>query len=201
MGVFRLIARALLSGRSPTPRRRTAPPPPKGPRPGPRRAPRAKPRNPDPPEPASGTHPAAVATVVRIETITASRQRTISGRCWVVDGDTIVIDRINVRLAGIDAPELDHPWGQRSKWALVALTRGKRVTAEVTGGLSYDRVVARCVLDDGRDLAAELVKQGLAIDWATYSGGYYRHLEPDGIRKRLWRADRRQRGAASQRRS
>lgn len=114
----------------------------------------------------------------------------------MIDGDTIVIGKVNIRLAGIDAPELDHPYGQASKWALVALTRGRRVTAEVTGELSYDRVVARCLLDDGRDLAAELVKQGLAIDWARYSGGAYRDLEPEGIRKRLWRADRRQWGEA-----
>lgn len=134
------------------------------------------------------------ATVVRVETIVAARQRILSGPAWVIDGDTIVIDRINIRLAGIDAPELDHPWGQKSKWALVALTRGRRVTAHVTGEMSYDRVVARCLLDDGRDLAAELVRQGLAIDWPKYSGGCYRALEPEGVRKRLWRADARQRG-------
>lgn len=200
MGLFRLIVRALSSGASPQPRRRARPLQ-KNPPPRPWGEPRAKSRLTVAKEAPPGARRRASAAVVRVETVVASRERAISGRCWVVDGDTIVIDRINVRLAGIDAPELDHPWGQRSKWALVALTRGKRVTAEVTGGLSYDRVVARCVLDDGRDLAAELVKQGLAIDWATYSGGYYRHLEPDGIRKRLWRADRRQRGAASQLRS
>ena len=130
--------------------------------------------------------------MVRVETIAAARRREISGRCWVIDGDTVVIDRINIRLAGIDAPELDHPWGQKSKWALVHLTRGRKVTAHVTGELSYDRVVARCTLEDGRDLAEELVKQGLALDWPHYSGGRYAAFEPEGVRKRLWRADRRQ---------
>jgi micrococcal nuclease len=33
----------------------------------------------------------------------------LRGRCWVIDGDTIVIDNVRLRLAGIDAPELDHP--------------------------------------------------------------------------------------------
>src|SRR5690349_17947163 len=95
----------------------------------------------------------------------------LRGKCWVIDGDTIVINNVHVRLAGIDAPELDHPWGQRSKWALVQLCKGQRITAHVRPELSYDRVVAECFLPDGRDLAAELVRGGLALDWAKFSGG------------------------------
>ena len=49
----------------------------------------------------------------------------------VIDGDTIVINNIRVRLAGIDAPELDHPWGQRSEWGLVQLCKGQTVTARI----------------------------------------------------------------------
>jgi micrococcal nuclease len=62
------------------------------------------------------------------------------------------------------------------------------------GGLSYDRTVAKCYLEDGTDLAAELVKQGLALDWPKFSGGAYRHLEPEGIRKKHWRAAAKQQG-------
>jgi micrococcal nuclease len=118
----------------------------------------------------------------------------ITGRCWVIDGDTIVIDNMHIRLAGIDAPELDHPWGQQSKWALVKLCKGQTVTARIKPEISYDRVVAECFLPDGRDLAAELVKAGLALDWPKFSGGKYRHLEPADARQRLWRAQLRQRG-------
>ena len=116
------------------------------------------------------------------------------GRCWVIDGDTIVINNIRLRLAGIDAPELDHPWGQRSKWALVQLCKGQTVTARIKPELSYDRMVAECFLPDGRDLAAELVRIGLALDWPKFSGGKYRHLEPEDARRKLWRAHARQRG-------
>jgi micrococcal nuclease len=49
-------------------------------------------------------------------------------------------------------------------------------------------------LPDGRDLSAEMVKAGHAIDWRKFSGGKYRQLEPDGIRKKLWRCDARQKG-------
>lgn len=118
----------------------------------------------------------------------------VRGRCWVVDGDTIVIDKMHIRLAGIDAPELDHPWGQQSKWALVKLCKGETVTAHIKPEMSYDRLVAECFLPDGRDLAAELVKAGLALDWPKFSGGKYRHLEPAEVRRRLWRASLRQGG-------
>jgi micrococcal nuclease len=118
----------------------------------------------------------------------------IRGRCWVVDGDTIVIDQIHIRLAGIDAPELDHPWGQQSKWALVRLCKGQTITARIKPEMSYERVVAECFLPDGRDLAAELVKAGLALDWPKFSGGKYRQLEPADARKKLWRANLRQGG-------
>jgi endonuclease YncB( thermonuclease family) len=122
----------------------------------------------------------------------ASPGTQVQGRCYVIDGDTIVINSTHIRLAGIDAPELDHPWGQKAKWALVALCKGQRVTAHIRPELSHDRVVATCLLDDGRDLAQELVSQGLALDWAAYSGGKYRVCEPPDARRRLWKTAMRQ---------
>lgn len=120
--------------------------------------------------------------------------RVVTGRCWVIDGDTIVIGTLHIRLAGIDAPELDHPWGQQSKWALVKLCKGQTITARIKPEMSHDRLVAECFLPDGRDLAAELVKAGLALDWPKFSGGKYRHLETADARKKLWRANVRQSG-------
>ncbi|AYM10844.1 hypothetical protein G6L58_07340 [Agrobacterium tumefaciens] len=118
----------------------------------------------------------------------------LQGTCWVVDGDTIVIDNRHIRLAGIDAPELDHPYGKQSKWALVKLCKGQTITARIRPELSYDRVVAECFLSDGRDLSAEMVSAGMALDWPKFSGGKYRHLETPDARRKLWRADARQRG-------
>jgi micrococcal nuclease len=112
----------------------------------------------------------------------------------VVDGDTICINRKTIRLSGIDAPELDHPYGERAKSAMIRLCRGQVIRAEVHEGLTHDRLVATCYLPDGRDLGAELVKMGLAVDWPKYSGGKYRALEVEGIRKKLWRCDARQKG-------
>ncbi|MGB3554932.1 MAG: thermonuclease family protein, partial [Jannaschia sp.] len=88
----------------------------------------------------------------------------------------------------------NHPYGQKAKWALVALCKGQVVRAEVAEQDAYGRTVARCYLPDGRDLSAEMVKVGLAIDWPKFSDGKYRALETAGVRKRLWLADARQKG-------
>lgn len=107
------------------------------------------------------------------------------GRAYVIDGDTIVIKRRKIRLAGIDAPELDQAFGQKSKWAMVDICKGQVITARLNGETSHDRLVGTCFLPDGRDIGAELIKRGLALDWTHYSGGKYRHLEPRGIRRQL----------------
>ena len=152
--------------------------------------------------------------VIRYEETTQTRRRTsrqqtitrqiteieivsvyeVRGRAWVIDGDTIDIGGRRIRLAGIDAPELDHPFGKNAKWALVNLCKGHEVRAVFDGDLSYDRTVATCYLPDGRDLSAEMVKTGMAIDWPKFSRGKYSGLEPAGIRRRLWRCDARQKG-------
>ena len=112
----------------------------------------------------------------------------------MVDGDTIVIQKTQIRLFGVDAPELDHPHGKNAKWALVNLCKGKTIRAEVIEQDAYGRTVAKCHLQDGRDLSAEMVKLGLAIDWPKFSGRKYSSLEVPGVRKKLWLADARQKG-------
>lgn len=118
----------------------------------------------------------------------------VTGTAYVVDGDTLRIGKKQIRLFGIDAPELDHPFGQKAKWALVRLCKGQTVRAEIRERDAHDRTVAKCFLPDGRDLSAEMVKMGLAIDWPKFSGGTYSHLEQPGVRKSLWLADARQKG-------
>jgi micrococcal nuclease len=118
----------------------------------------------------------------------------IEGKAYVVDGDTIVIAKTQIRLFGVDAPELNHPLGQKAKWALVNLCKDQIITAEILETDGHGRAVARCHLTDGRDLSAELVKQGLAIDWPKFSGGIYKHFETSDARKKLWLADARQKG-------
>lgn len=132
--------------------------------------------------------------IVQRTTVVVSRATVVQGRAYVIDGDTIDIDGTRIRLFGIDAPELDHPYGRNAKWALINMCKGQTIRAELEGGFSHDRSVAKCFLPDGRDLSAEMVKIGLAVDWPKFSGGRYSHMELPGVRKRLWRCDARQKG-------
>ena len=138
--------------------------------------------------------PSQTVTQVSITKTTVSvvdAPQIISGKCHVIDGDTIAIGKQKIRLAGIDAPELNKPYGKKAKWALVELCKGQNVTAKLTGETSYDRVVARCFLDDGRDLAAEMVKMELALDIPHFPDADYKHLEtPTSRRKLRWRPNK-----------
>jgi len=141
-------------------------------------------RTPDPsPPPFDETTAQQVVETVRL-----------SGPAYVIDGDSLVICRTQVRLFGVDAPEINHPYGKKAKWALHGLCKDRLVRAEVTERDAYGRTVARCFLPDGRDLSAEMVRLGLALDWAKFSGGVYRHMETPEARRKLWLADARQKG-------
>lgn len=100
----------------------------------------------------------------------------------------------HIRLFGVDAPELTHPYGQKAKEALSKLLDGQDIRAEVTNQDRNGRVFARCYLPDGRDLSAEMVKFGLALDWPKYSGGIYKPLEKQNLRGKLWLTEAHQQG-------
>ena len=124
----------------------------------------------------------------KLKTNETEKFPAITGKCHVVDGDTIHIGKHKIRLAGINAPELDEPYGQQAKWALVKLCKGKIITAYPDGEKSYERIVATCFLDDGSDLAAEMVKMELALDIPMFPNADYRHLEtPNSRRKLTWK--------------
>jgi endonuclease YncB( thermonuclease family) len=79
---------------------------------------------------------------------------------------------------------------------LVRLCKGHQVNVEIDHIDEYGRAVAKCTLEDGTDLSAEMVRQGLALDWPKFSQGCYRPLEVAGVRRKLWLADARQKGRA-----
>lgn len=86
----------------------------------------------------------------------------------VIDGDTFVVtDLAVIRLWGVDAPEMDQPFGQEAKEALIKLLGHRRLTIEQKG-TSFRRLVAR-VHAGRQDVALELLKQGLAWHDSRYA--------------------------------
>jgi micrococcal nuclease len=116
-------------------------------------------------------------------------QGTITGPAYVQDGDTIYINHEPVRLAGIDAEELDEPHGVEAREHLRQLIGGEVVTC-FWEGYSYKRKVGHCYAGgflqlSRHDLNATMVQDGYALDCYNYSHGLYRSLEPAGARSRL----------------
>ena len=116
---------------------------------------------------------------------------TLTGAAYVHDGDTLYIDHKPVRLAGIDAEELDEPHGIEARDHLRQLVSGYTVRCEWEGW-SYQRHVGVCHVVTANErwqvtynLNARMVGDGYALDCAHYSKGLYRSLEPAGARSRL----------------
>lgn len=114
-------------------------------------------------------HNASIVVAVAVASILAggatAGQVLQSGKCVkVIDGDTVVIDcdhnRRTVNIDGIDAPELDQPWGKEVRSFVKGMLKGKEVEVEIVDS-SGDTVRAR-VFVDGVDLSEMLVSRGLA---------------------------------------
>ncbi len=111
----------------------------------------------------------------------AGAERAFSGAISVVDGDTIDVGDVRVRLLGIDAPEQHQHCGARGTptWACGAwVTHSVRQWLDAQsahcvrhGHDRYGRVIARCSLG-GQDIGAALVATGLAFAAARYSDAY-----------------------------
>ncbi|MZR14267.1 thermonuclease family protein [Maritimibacter sp. DP07] len=105
----------------------------------------------------------------------------------MVDGDTLWLGRIKVRLNGIDAPERGQPRFAAATRALRDVTRGQVVTRRLNGEKSYDRYIGSCFVGSV-DVAAFVIASGNALDCARYSGGRYRSLETQEARRYITQA-------------
>ena len=113
----------------------------------------------------------------------------------VKDGDSLVVDsngrEAEVRLADIDTPEFNQPWGEEARDALRALVDGKEVRLELVGGDAYRRIVAHVSVGDV-DVNAELVRRGLAWVRRAYDPAASLVALEDGARQAergLWADD------------
>lgn len=100
----------------------------------------------------------------------------MTGAVHVVDGDTIRMNGMALRLSGIDAPELAQLCGGAScglaaRAALQRLTYAKTVTCVEETRDRYKRIVARCVVD-GVDIAAAMTRAGHALAYRQYGSAY-----------------------------
>ena len=117
---------------------------------------------------------AAVATVYRCSALivvfllsVAVFGKDFSGRVVrVIDGDSIEVlhggRAEQLRLSGIDCPEMGQAFGRRAKQFTSQLAFGKEVAVKVVEYDRYDRTLGEVTLPDGKDLNRELVRAGYA---------------------------------------
>lgn len=104
-----------------------------------------------------------------------------SGRVVVIDGDTIDVGDVRVRIHGIDAPEKDQKCTskQDQQWpcgAWVSAQVRERLQGRIATCVrveidKYGRVVATCSVN-GDDVGRGLVSDGLAFAYRKYSMAY-----------------------------
>lgn len=114
-----------------------------------------------------------------------------SASAWILsychDGDTCAF-KMNgktkyVRFLGVDAPEIDQPFGVEAQKFSESLLKNKEVGIKCDG-TSYYR--STCSLDvNGKDIESALVKRGLAMDSPRYSGGHYAKEQQYAQNKKL----------------
>jgi endonuclease YncB( thermonuclease family) len=104
----------------------------------------------------------------------------ITGSVYVIDGDTIEISNVRIRLNGIDTPEIEQIcrtnvliWhcGVEATKAMRHLTKGKTVTCIGNTKDQYGRLIANCFAD-GVNLNAIMVESGMALAYRHYSLEY-----------------------------
>lgn len=111
-----------------------------------------------------------------------SGRPNLHGRTRVIDGDTLEVGGVRVRIFGIDAPEHDQtcPRNDDSRWAcgtwatkqMQARFGGKELRCAPKDRDRYGRIVAICRDADGTDIGAALTGAGAAMAYRRYSLDY-----------------------------
>lgn len=141
---------------------------------------------------------------------TSADAQAIVGSADIVDGDSIKINGVAIRLHGIDAAEMAQTcaaapsatrfmvsapstWncGLDARRALARLIGHSEVSCVETTIDKYGRTVARCRAGE-KDLGAEMVRQGHAWAFVRYSTDYVEiEKEARAARRGIWQADTR----------
>ena len=120
------------------------------------------------------------------------------GQASIIDGDTLEIHRIRIRLWGIDAPESSqlcrdddsslYRCGAQAANDLDAFIARRPVDCAPMNLDQYGRTVATCSTG-GADLGEWLVRSGLALDWPLFSKGRYEAAQHDAERigRGIWK--------------
>ena len=127
----------------------------------------------------------------------SKEEKIISGKARVVDGDTIKINEISIRLYGIDAPEKNqicmglsgesYNCGLSStRFLKTLIDNSTRVECSYKNLDRYGRIIGKCIshtkIENSNetvpfDINYEMVRNGRAVEYKRYSKGEYFEAE------------------------
>jgi endonuclease YncB( thermonuclease family) len=142
----------------------------------------------------------AVVLIERYCTTEHVRFSPREGNVVYMDGDTLKVDETEVRLFGIDAPELHQmctkpdgkEWacGRAAQARLKALVARRVIDCEPRGKDRFRRTVSICSTSGVPDLGGALVRDGFAIALPNSSGAYINAEDEARAAKRgIWDGD------------
>ena len=116
-------------------------------------------------------------TTLLLMTALAVAPGDISGRADVIDGDTLRIGDVTIRLAGLDAPELRQSCGavacgEMARDTLQSMIGDQEIACTPTGDRTYGRIVATCRTEMIEDIGAAVVARGSAMNAPRYLPDY-----------------------------
>jgi len=132
-----------------------------------------------------------VLTLAALAVVAGRRPAEIAGRARVVDGDSLVVARTEIRLYGVDAPEYrqiceraGQPWacGVAARSALEGIIAGRALTCRPREEDRYGRSVAICFAG-GVDVGAAMVRAGNAVAYGAYEAD---ERDARDARRGLW---------------
>ena len=118
----------------------------------------------------------ALGLLVILRHIPTSLPEQVQGWAKVIDGDSLIINEMRIRLVGIDAPEGPQTctkngksWrcGVESARALRKLIGKRKVACESHGTDKHDRMLAVCTAG-GAELNRWMVENGWAVSYSDY---------------------------------
>lgn len=120
------------------------------------------------------------------------REERSRGMGIAIDGDSLRLDGVEIRLMGIDAPEFDQPCFREGRpWRCGPAARAHLARALAQGEANcvsnqrdrYGRALARCSVN-GVEINAAMVREGMAF---AYGDAYRREqAEARDARRGLW---------------
>ena len=137
--------------------------------------------------------PVSIAISMAVSTLGASE--AFHGLARAKDGDSLMVGKTEVRLFGVDAPELgqtckkggtDWACGAEAADRLSMLVAGKDVSCTSMGTDQYNRTLGRCTVG-ATDINRIVVATGFAVAYRRYSSDYISAEETAKVARRgIW---------------